>query len=128
MPNVLIEIRQGRSPGEKRALLDAVHLALVEALKIPDHDRTQRVREYPPQDFEVPPGRSDRYTLVEITMFSGRSLEAKRRLYKALTDRLAAVGTSASDVKIVLLEVPLQDWGLHGQPASDVDLGFEVSV
>lgn len=128
MPNVLVEIRRGRSAGEKHALLDAIHSALVEALRVPDHDRTQRLREYAPEDLETPPGKSEKYTLIEITMFSGRSLEAKRRLYAALTSRLAELGTPATDVKIVLVEAPLESWGLRGRPASEIDLGFEVNV
>lgn len=41
MPFVRIEVRAGRSPSDKKALLDAVHKALVEALRIPDDARTQ---------------------------------------------------------------------------------------
>ena len=33
------------------------------------------------------------------------------------------------DITIVLHEVPTQNWGIRGgQPASEVDLGFEVKV
>ena len=39
MPEVRIEVREGRSAPEKKAMLEAVHSALVEALKIPEHDR-----------------------------------------------------------------------------------------
>lgn len=81
MPLVRIEVIEGRTAEEKRALLAAVHAALVEALRVPDWDRTQRLYELPSEDFERPPEKSDRYTLIEITMFPGRSLEAKRRLY-----------------------------------------------
>lgn len=81
MPLVRLVIRTGRPVEEKRALLDAVHNALVEAFRIPEDDRTQRIDEYAPENFEIPPGRSANYTLVEITAFPGRSLEAKRNLY-----------------------------------------------
>ena len=33
---------------------------MVEALKIPDEDRTYRLREYAPGDFWIPSGKSDR--------------------------------------------------------------------
>ena len=39
MPIVRIAVRKGRSPAEKKAVLQAVHSALVEALKIPEDDR-----------------------------------------------------------------------------------------
>lgn len=70
MPLVRLEVRQGRSATQKRALLDAAHAALVEALRIPDDDRMQRLVEHARDDFELPPGRSDDFVLVEVTLFA----------------------------------------------------------
>jgi phenylpyruvate tautomerase PptA (4-oxalocrotonate tautomerase family) len=129
MPLIRVEIREGWSPAEKAGLLDAIHAAAVEALRIPEDDRTQILTEHPAGAFEIPPGRGDRFTLVEITMFAGRSLDAKRRLYRAVVTNLGRLGIPASDVLIVLHDVPLENWGVRGgTPASDVDLGFEVGV
>jgi phenylpyruvate tautomerase PptA (4-oxalocrotonate tautomerase family) len=129
MPLIRVEIREGWSPAEKGELLDAIHAAAVEALRIPDEDRTQILTEHPAQAFEIPPGKGDRFTLVEITMFAGRSLDAKRRLYRAVVTNLGRLGIPPSDVLIVLHEVPLENWGIRGgTPASDVDLGFEVGT
>jgi phenylpyruvate tautomerase PptA (4-oxalocrotonate tautomerase family) len=129
MPLIRVEIREGWSPAEKAGLLDAIHAAAVEALRIPEDDRTQILTEHPAEAFEIPPGRGDRFTLVEITMFAGRSLDAKRRLYRAVVTNLSRLGIPASDVLIVLHDVPLENWGVRGgTPASDVDLGFEVGV
>jgi len=129
MPLVRIEIRRGRTPAEKRALMEAIHSALVEALQIPDWDRTQRLIEHEAEDFEIPPGKTERYTLIEITMFPGRSLDAKRRLYRALVQNLGALGIAASDTFIVLHEPPMENWGIRGGvPASEVEIGFKVDV
>jgi phenylpyruvate tautomerase PptA (4-oxalocrotonate tautomerase family) len=129
MPLIRVEIREGWSPAEKAGLLDAIHAAAVEALKIPDDDRTQILTEHPAEAFEIPPGKGDRFTLVEITMFAGRSLDAKRRLYRAVVTNLGRLEIPPSDVLIVLYEVPLENWGIRGgTSASDVDLGFEVGV
>jgi phenylpyruvate tautomerase PptA (4-oxalocrotonate tautomerase family) len=50
-------------------------------------------------------------------------------LYQAIVKRFEALGIAASDVIIVLNEVPLDNWGIRGgQPASEVDLGFKVNV
>ena len=126
---VRLEVREGRSPREKKELLDAVHSALVEALKVPDEDRTQRLHELPPKDFEVPPGKTEGFVLVEVTMFSGRSLEAKRNLYRAVVRNLGGLGVGSGDVCVVLHEPPMENWGIRGGvPASEVDLGFEVEV
>jgi phenylpyruvate tautomerase PptA (4-oxalocrotonate tautomerase family) len=129
MPVIRVEIREGWSPAEKAGLLDAIHAAAMQALKVPDEDRTQILTEHPAEAFELPPGTGDRFTLVEVTMFAGRSADAKRRLSRAVVANLAGRGVPASDVLIVLHEVPLESWGVRGgTPASDVDLGFEVGV
>ena len=129
MPLIRVEIREGWLSAEKAGLLDAIHAAAVEALRIPDEDRTQILTEHPADAFEIPPGKGERFTLVEITMFAGRSLDAKRHLYRAVVRNLGRLGIPPSDVVIVLHEVALQNWGIRGgTAASDVDLGFEVDV
>jgi phenylpyruvate tautomerase PptA (4-oxalocrotonate tautomerase family) len=54
MPLVRIEIVKGRSLEERGQLFQAVHDALVEAFRIPDDDRTQRIVEHEPDNFEIP--------------------------------------------------------------------------
>ena len=128
MPNVLIATRRGWIES-KSDVLDALHGALVEALGIPEWDRTLRLIEHGDDEFAVPPGKGPRYSLIEVTMFSGRTIETKRKLYRAIVCRLGALGVPAADTKIVLIEAPMEDWGIRGgQAASDVDLGFAVDV
>lgn len=129
MPLARISIRKGRTADEKKALLDAVHASMIEALKIPENDRNQRITEYADEDFVIPPGKTAKYTLIEIIMFPGRSIEAKRHLYQSLVQNLAELGTDPMDVFIVLYEPPMENWGIRGGiPASEVDLGFKVNV
>jgi len=76
-----------------------------------------------------PDRHSDRYALVEVTMFAGRSMDAKRRLYDAIVQRLMALDVPANDVLIVLHEPPMENWGVEdGTPASEVDVGFKVDI
>ena len=98
-------------------------------MKIPEGDRTLRLIEHPPSHFAVPPGRGEKFTLVEVTMFSGRSMGAKRALYQAIVRNLAALDVPPSDIKITLLETPPENWGVRGgMPASEIDLGFKIDV
>jgi phenylpyruvate tautomerase PptA (4-oxalocrotonate tautomerase family) len=128
MPNTLIATRAGWVT-DPAAVIDAIQSALREALKIPEADRTLRLVEHPPANFAVPPGRGEKYTLVEVTMFSGRSMNAKRTLYQAIVRNLGAVGVPTLDIKIALIEVPPENWGLRGGlPASEIDLGFKIDV
>ncbi|MGE0724592.1 MAG: tautomerase family protein [Alphaproteobacteria bacterium] len=128
MPSTRIETRRGWV-ADPSALIDAVHDALVEALRIPVSDRTVRLIEHEPGHFRTPPHRGERYTVVEITMFSGRSMDAKRRLYEAIVRNLEVLGVPTTDVKIVLIDVPPENWGIRGgKPASEIELGFEIRV
>jgi phenylpyruvate tautomerase PptA (4-oxalocrotonate tautomerase family) len=125
MPLVRIEVLKGRPASERKQLQDAVHDALVEASGIPEDDRTQRLIEHDRKNFEVNPGHSERYTLVEITAFPGRSLDAKRALYAAIVRNLEVIGTPANDVLVVLHETPMQNWGIRGgRSADEVELGY----
>jgi phenylpyruvate tautomerase PptA (4-oxalocrotonate tautomerase family) len=129
MPNTRIEVKRGWVGAQRAALIEAVQSALVEAIRIPEHDRTSRLIEHDPDAFAAPPGRGEKYTLVEITLFSGRSMAAKRALYQAIVRNLGAFGVPANDIKIVLIEVPPENWGVRGgQAASEIDLGFEIKV
>jgi phenylpyruvate tautomerase PptA (4-oxalocrotonate tautomerase family) len=129
MPHVRIEIVKGRSLAERRQLFQAVHDALMEAFRIPDGDRIQRIVEHDAENFEIPPGSSDRYTLIEITAFPGRSAEAKRDLYRVLVQRLGEIAINPTDVSVVIMEPVLESWGLRGgRSAADVDLGFSLDV
>ncbi len=129
MPLVKISILKGRSTSEKKKLLDLVHSSLVEAFKIPDHDRTQRVYEFSEVDFEIENDRSDKYTIIEITIFPGRSVEAKKKLYKLLFSHLKELGYQDNDAIVVLHEPDLDNWGVRGgQSGREVDLGFNLKV
>ncbi len=127
MPLVKIEIRKGKSREYKKALLDGVHMALVQSIRIPDYDRNQRLYELDADNFEAPSGD---ITIIEITMFKGRSIKAKKQLFRAIVDNLAEYpGIKGNDIIIVLHEPPLENWGIRGgKPASEVDLGFKIDV
>ncbi len=131
MPAVLIEVRKSTTPDEGAALMEAVHLALREAFKILPHDRTERLVVHEPHRFACPPDRAhpELYTLVSIDAFAGRSLDAKRALYRAIVANLGRLGIPADHVKILLRELPRENWGIRGgQAGCDVDLGFEIEV
>jgi phenylpyruvate tautomerase PptA (4-oxalocrotonate tautomerase family) len=129
MPLVRIEVVEGRTTPEKERLFQAIHDALVEAFQIPDDDRTQLLVEHDRSNFEVPPGRSERYTIVEITAFPGRSVSAKRSLYRAIVRNLGEIGVAAEDVSIVVHEPAMENWGVRGgRSADEIDLGYRLDI
>jgi phenylpyruvate tautomerase PptA (4-oxalocrotonate tautomerase family) len=131
MPKSLVEVRRPYPDAEATAIMDAVHDALVSAFRIPPQDRTVRLVEHAPQRFSCSPEleHPERYTMVTIECFAGRSLDAKRRLYGELADRLAPLGIPGDHLSIILHEIELQNWGMDGgRAAIDADLGFALDV
>ncbi len=129
MPNVEIEVRRQYTPDQEARIIDAVHSAVVEGLKIPEEDKTIRLVVHEPRRFPVSQSKSDRYTLVNIDLLAGRSLNAKKTLYRAIVRNLEPLGIPPGQVKILLRESPSDNWGIRGGlPASEVDLGFEIDV
>lgn len=128
MPVARIEVRRARPADEVQGMIEAVYQAQLEALQVPPGDRLIRYVAHAPEHFAVPPGKSDNFTLIEYLLFPGRSAEAKRRLHAAIVRRLGPFGIAPADILIVLHEPPLENWGIGGEPASEIDLGFDLNV
>ncbi len=129
MPVAKIEVRKSRPADEVEALINAVFQAQRDSLKVPESDRQIRYIEHKPENFAVPSGKTENYTFVEIIMFPGRTLDAKRTLYQSIVRRFGELGIAPSDIFIVLNEPPLENWGIRGGvPASEIDLGFNLKV
>lgn len=131
MPSILIEVKREYTAEQEIAIMDAVHNAMIEAFKIKPTDRHVRLIAHKPHRFACPPDRKtpEYSTLVSIDCLAGRTLEAKRSLYRAIVDNLEKVGVPKDHTKILLREIELQNWGLYGgQAGCDIDLGFKIDV
>jgi phenylpyruvate tautomerase PptA (4-oxalocrotonate tautomerase family) len=99
------------------------------SFQLPEWDRDILVDLYDGKRRIVPIGKSDRFTRIEIELFLGRSLKAKRALYQSIVQNLSALGIPRDEIKIILIEIPLENWGVRGGlPASESDIGFKVDV
>ena len=131
MPHALIEVRRRWSDEEEIAIMDAVHGALVSAFRIPAGDKHVRLVEHQPHRCAAPPTlrQPELLTLVTIDCFAGRSVDAKRHLYKEIVERLEPMGIPGDHVSILLRDSPTQNWGIRGgRAACDIDLGFDIDV
>src|SRR6476620_8182217 len=93
--------------------MNAVHASLVAAFKIPEDDRFIRLAEFEPHAMVngLHEGTADTHTRVTIDCFSGRSIAAKRELYRQIVDRLAKHDIPRDHVSILLRESPPENWG-----------------
>lgn len=115
LPLVKIEIIKGKSLEYKKTVLDAVHVALENAIQIENWDRFQRLYEIEDDLFERGESKTDKFTMIEITMFPGRTKEQKSKLYKEIVKELnERLGIEPTDIFIVINEPANENWGLAG--------------
>lgn len=106
-----------------------IHAALVETLQLPAEKRFQRFLPLDAEDFLFPPDRTIAYTIIEISMFEGRSREAVKSLVKKImADAQAVLGISANDVEITVSESPRHCWGIRGKTGDELALSYKVEV
>ena len=111
-----------------RQLSDAIHEAAVTALQLPITKRFQRFVPLDPDCFITPADRSDDYTVIEVSMFEGRSSETKKLLIRQLYRTTTAIGLSPGDVEITITETPRANWGIRGVPGDELQLTYRVEV
>lgn len=131
MPSVLIEVRTSYTREQELAIIEAVHMALRDAFKILPGDKNVRLIAHEPHRFACPPDKQkpELYTHISIDAFAGRSVDAKRNLYSAIVRNLETLGIPKDHTKILLRDIPRENWGIRGgQAGCDVELGFKVDV
>ena len=113
----------------RAALSDVVQSCLVDALDLPAGKRFQRFIGLDAADFIHPPDRSAAYTIIEISMFAGRSAAARRQLLELLMTRVPErAGIAAHDLEITLFEIPPANWGIRGQTGDRLTLPYRIEV
>ena len=99
------------------------------ALEYPQEKRFHRFFPLDESNFVFPEDRSEHYTVIEISMFNGRSVEAKKSLIRGLFLNLyKGVGISPQDIEITIFENPKENWGIRGVPGDELNLNYQVEV
>lgn len=113
----------------KARLSDVIHACVVEALKFPKDKRAHRFFPLEADDFYMPDGRTDAYTIIEILMMEGRAVETKKRLILLLFERIhTELGLTHADIEVVILESPKHNWGFRGKTGDEVEINYKVEV
>lgn len=129
MAQIKIYGLQSHLDGVKAQLSDTIHGCVMEALQFPHGKRAHRFIRLEKSDFYYPEGRTDAYTIIEISMFEGRTVETKKKLIYLLFERIEAeIGIAPSDVEITIFETPRQNWGFRGKTGDEVGLDYQVEV
>lgn len=129
MAQIKIYGQRAHLTANRETISNVIHACAVEALQLPEEKRFHRFLSLDGDDFIYPPDRSDRYTIIEISMFEGRSVGAKKQLIHLFFTRLESeCGISPNNVEITITETPRENWGIRGLPADELTLTYKVSV
>ena len=114
----------------RAALSDAVNEAISVGLAFPKERRLQRFFPMDREDFIFPAHeRSERYTIIEIETFQGRSKEVLKRLVREMYARVpAATGIEPRDLDVIISEQPQHAWGLMGECGDEIKLTYKVAI
>ncbi|MFF2479915.1 tautomerase family protein [Paenibacillus sp. NPDC058071] len=113
----------------KEKLSEVIHSCVVEALQMPADKKFQRFFPMDREDFYYAPGRTEAYTVIEISLFEGRSTESRKRLIRLLFERIQdELDISPQDVEITIFETPKSNWGIRGLPGDELQLNYKVKV
>ena len=131
MPSAIVEVRRPYDADEETRILLCVHEAIVQAFQVSPVHRNVTLIVHQPHRFL---GRTDcpdpeRLTNISIFVLPGRSLQAKRALYRLLVEGLQVFGIPPACVLIRLHELAPENFGVRGgQALCDVELGYPVDV
>ena len=113
----------------KKMLSNVIHSCVMDALEYPFDKRFHRFFPLDKEDFYFASGRTEAYTVIEISIFEGRTVEAKKRLIKLLFERIhSEFNISPQDIEITIFETPRHNWGIRGLPGDELTLTYNVNV
>ncbi|MBI3897150.1 MAG: tautomerase family protein [Gammaproteobacteria bacterium] len=110
-------------------LSNAIHASIMEALQYPKDKKFHRFIGLEPGEFMFPSDRSENYTIIEISMFQGRSVEAKKALIRLLFSNIEnQAQIMPGDLEITIYETPKENWGIRGVPGDELSLSYKINV
>lgn len=113
----------------KDKMSEVIHSCIVDGLKFPTDKKFQRFFPMDSDNFYFPTGRTEKYTIIEVSVFEGRSVEAKKEfiglIYKRFREQLEIL---ENDIEITIFETPKFNWGIRGLPGDELTLNYKVNV
>jgi len=113
----------------KQQLSELIHACVVEVLAFPKEKRFHRFFPMEHEDMLYGVGRSDAYTIIEIMMIEGRTVETKKRLIKILFTQIdAELQIDSKDIEVCIQEAPASNWGFRGMTGDEIMLDYKVEI
>ena len=113
----------------REKLSEVIHTCIMDALGMPLDKRAHRFFPIRKENFLMPGGRSESYTIIEISMIAGRTAETKKKLVRLLFDRIKEqVGIDFMDLEICIYESPACNWGFRGMHGDELQLDYKIEV
>ncbi|GHS94143.1 tautomerase [Bacteroidia bacterium] len=113
----------------KEEISEIVHSCVVDALKYPKDKKFHRFFPMESDNFYFPKGRTEKYTIIEISIFEGRSIDAKKELIKLIYSRFSEkLNIAENDVEITIFETPKHNWGIRGLPGDELQIDYKANV
>ena len=113
----------------RQKVSDVIHECVVEAFHYPPEKRAHRFIYIEADSFFYFDGRTESHTIIEVSIFEGRSIEAKKLLHKLLFERFKErLGIVPMDLEITIFETPRHNWGIRGKSGDELLLNYKVDV
>jgi len=121
-------VRENLNPIKKQ-LSEIIHSCVMDAFDYPSEKRFHRFFPMDQEDFLFANERTVAYTIIEISIFEGRSMESKKKLINLLFYQIKnELNISSVDVEITIFETPKHNWGIRGVPGDELTLNYKVNV
>jgi hypothetical protein len=113
----------------KVVLSEIIHGSLVKVLGLPAEKKFQRFIQMDSEDFIFPSDRTSAYTIVEISMFEGRSEEKTKSLIQdIMKESEGRLKIHPNDLEITVFQSPKYCWGIRGKTGDELPLSYKVNV
>ena len=113
----------------REKLSEILHDCIVEAFHYPREKKAHRFIYIDRDSFFYFEGRTSRHTIIEISVFEGRSIEAKKKLHKLLFERFEKeLNIVPMDLEITVFETPMHNWGIRGKSGDELNLNYKVNI
>ncbi len=108
---------------------EVIHQCVMDAFQYPKEKKAHRFIYIDADSYFYFEGRTERHTIIEISIFEGANNEVKKKLHRLLFDKFEnELGITTMDLEITIFETPMHNWGIRGKSANKLSLNYKVNV